>query len=93
MDLIKLIGDKTAALPQELVPIIERIISGEVVSVVCIVELQDGSVGDLFELDMNDGHSNRYAVLGALEAAKRDFLRAHIESRIPYIELEEQEDD
>lgn len=93
MDLQKLIGDRSAAIPEQLLPIIEGIVNGDVVSLVCLVETRDGDVGDLFELDMNDGHSNLYAVLGGIEALKRDFMRAHIESRVPYVEPQEQDND
>lgn len=93
MDLQKLIGDKSAAIPEQLMPIIEGIISGEVVSLVCLIETRDGDIGDLFELNMNDGESNLYAVLGALEALKRDFMRIHVESRVPYVEPEEHDND
>lgn len=93
MDLSKLIGDKMAALPPELEPVIEGLINGEIISIALVTEYQDGHVGDLFCLNMNDGQSNIYAVLGAIETVKRDFMRAHIESRIPYVETEDLEDD
>lgn len=93
MDIKKLIGDKTAALPPELAPIIDGLIKGEIRSIALVVENQKGEIGDMFCIDMNDGDSNVFAVLGAIESMKRDFMRAHIESRIPYVETEDLSDE
>jgi hypothetical protein len=35
---------------------------------------------------MEGGESNRYAVIGALESVKRDFMRLEVESRVDYVE-------
>lgn len=95
MDIKKLIGDASAALPEELVPIINGIINGDIVSLAVIVEDQEGHMGDMWVTDLNDGETNRFAMLGALENLKRDFMRAEIESRVPYAwgDVEEDEDD
>lgn len=90
MDLNKILQNAEAnPVPEELRPIIERVLSGEVKSIVVLIEEQDGGVGDLFCLDMNGGQSNVYAVLGAIEALKRDFMRAVVESRVPYHEAQD----
>jgi hypothetical protein len=83
-DLQALIGDATAALPEELIPVIDGIIHGDIVSLAVVVERQDGVIGDLWVTDMNDGKSNRFAVLGGLENLKHDFMCAEIESRVDY---------
>lgn len=88
MDLKKLIGDKSAVLPEALLPVIEDLASGEIVSLVVLLETQSGHIGDLFMLDLNDSASNRFAVLGGLVNMQRDFMRLQIESRVPYVEEE-----
>jgi hypothetical protein len=40
---------------------------------------------------MNGSRSNRFALLGAIEALKRDFLRAEIDSRVAYAQRGEED--
>jgi hypothetical protein len=61
------------------------------VSLVVIAELDDQEIGDLYTLDMNGSRSNRFALLGAIEALKRDFLRAEIDSRVAYAQRGEED--
>ena len=86
MDVRSLIGDRLAAMPEELLPVIDDIVAGRVRSLVLLVELDDGEWGDLYSLDMNGSRSNRLAVLGAIENLKRDFMRDQLESRVSYLE-------
>lgn len=88
MDIKKLIGDKSAVLPEALMPLVEELAAGEIVSLVVLMETQEGDIGDFFMLDMNDGRSNRFAVLGGLVNLQRDFMRLEIQSRVPYVEEE-----
>lgn len=92
MDVRALIGDRLAALPEELLPVIDDIVAGKVRSLIVLVELDDDEIGDLCVLDMNGSRSNRFAVLGGLAALQRDFLRQYVESRVPYAEPDEKED-
>jgi len=92
MDVRALIGDRLAALPEELMPVIDDIVAGKVRSLIVLVELDDDEIGDLCVLDMNGSRSNRFAVLGAMAAMQRDYLRAHIASRVEYAEPDEKEE-
>lgn len=93
MDVRALIGDRLAALPEELLPVIDDIVAGKVRSLIVLVELDDGEIGDLYSLDMDGSPSNRLAVLGAIEHLKRDFMRDQIESRVRYVETRDDDDD
>lgn len=72
------------ALPEPLKPIINMLIEGRIKTLIVIAEDSDKNISDMYRLDMDGGKSNKYAVLGAIEALKRDFMRTHIESRIEY---------
>ena len=74
MDLKKLIGDKSAALPRELEPVIEAMATGELKSLVVIGEYQDGTVKTMWQMNMHDGASNELAIIGALELIKHELL-------------------
>ncbi len=86
MDIKKLIGDASAAMPEELSPIIDGIIHGDVISIALVAEHRDGSLGDLFFFDLNDGDTNVLAVIGCLETLKRDIMRCTVKSRLNYRE-------
>lgn len=92
MDVRALIGDRLAAMPEELLPVIDDLVAGRVRSMVLLVELDDGEIGDLYSLDMNGSQSNRLAVLGAIENLKRDFMRDQLESRVRYVETRDDDD-
>ena len=74
MDVNKLIGDKSAALPKDLMPVIEAMATGELKSLVVVGEYQDGTVKTMWQLNMHDGASNELAVIGALELIKHELL-------------------
>lgn len=74
MDVKKLIGDKSAALPRELEPVIEAMATGELKSLVVIGEYQDGTVKTMWQMNMHDGASNELAIIGALELIKHELL-------------------
>ena len=74
MDVKKLIGDKSAALPRELEPVIEAMATGELKSLVVVGEYQNGTIKTMWQLNMHDGESNELAVIGALELVKHELL-------------------
>lgn len=76
-----------SALPDEVKTLVVLLLEGRVKSLIIVAELQEG-VGFMegIFVDMEGGDSNRYAVIGALESVKRDFMRMEVESRVDYIE-------
>jgi hypothetical protein len=75
------------ALPDEVKTLVVLLLEGRVKSLIIVAELQEG-VGFMegIFVDMEGGESNRYAVIGALESVKRDFMRMEVESRVDYVE-------
>lgn len=85
MDLAKLTAASFDVLPDELKPIVAGLLSGEIRSLAVVFETADGDMGDAWFLDIDEPmSSNRYALLGALEGLKRDYMRCEIESRLEY---------
>ena len=78
------------ALPDEVKTLVVNLLEGRVKSLIIIAELQDqaGFLEGVF-VDMEGGGSNRYAVIGALESVKRDFMRMEVESRVDYVEMDD----
>lgn len=76
-----------SALPDEVKTLVVLLLEGRVKSLIIVAELQEG-VGFMegIFVDMEGSHSNRYAVIGALESVKRDFMRLEVESRVDYLE-------
>ena len=74
MDLKKLIGDASAAVPEDLLPVVHELASGELRSIVVIGEKQDGTIKTMWQLNMNEGCSNEFAVIGGLEVVKQEIL-------------------
>lgn len=95
MDMNKLIGNGMTPmdlLPEDMKPIIERLLDGRFRSLLIIAEEDDGHFGDMFCLDMDGTVSNMYALLGALESVKRDLLDM-IPSRLQCDEGREEDED
>ena len=78
------------ALPDEVKTLVVNLLEGRIKSLIIIAELQDqaGFPEGVF-VDMEGGESNRYAVIGALESVKRDFMRMEVESRVDYVEIDD----
>lgn len=74
MDLKKLIGAASAAIPEEMEPVLHDLITGELKSIVVIGERQNGDMATMWLFDLNDGKTNEHAVLGAMEATKHEML-------------------
>lgn len=84
-DILKAIGGSEAcAIPEQLKPLIQGIIEGKVLQFALIVELDDGAIMDCYP--QLDDKANSYAMLGAITALERDFLRSRIASRVQYVE-------
>jgi len=73
------------ALPDEVKALVVNLLEGRVKSLIIIAELQDqtGFLEGVF-VEREGGESNCYAVIGALESVKRDFMRMEVESRVDY---------
>jgi hypothetical protein len=88
-DISKLVGGASLdVLPEQLKQLICAILEGRVMQFAVVVEFEDGTFGDCFPT-LCDG-ANRYAMLGALEALRRDYLREHIQSRTEYLKGREE---
>lgn len=74
MDVKKLIGDPSAAIPEDLLPLLHDLAAGDIRSLVICGETQDGTIKTMWQLNMNDGESNEFAVLGGLEVVKQEIL-------------------
>lgn len=66
----------------------EAVMSGEVVGL-AVVGVTHRSVHDGFAFAEQ---CNRYAMVGALEALKRDVMRTEIESRVEYAEYDDEDE-
>lgn len=76
-------------LPESVAPLVQAIIEGRVKQMCIIVELDDGNFMDCYPVI--DDECNRYSMLGAIEVLKRDYMRTHIESRIQYVEQDDED--
>lgn len=74
MDLNKLIGNPSQAIPESLKPVIAALLEGDLRSMIVIGEHVNGNMSHLWELNINDQPSNEMALLGALEFIKHDLL-------------------
>lgn len=75
------------AIPPEVGEIVKLLIEGRITDLVIIACTTDGSHTDGLFSGIGDGPSNSVTMIGALELAKRDWMRIHIESRVEYLEV------
>lgn len=92
MDLSKLTETSFDVLPEEIKPLVFLLLEGKIRSMAVVFETDDGRVGDAWFVDI-EGDSNRYTLLGGIEALKRDYMRLEIESRQEYFPVIEDDDD
>ena len=78
------------AIPPEAAPLIRGLIEGTIKQMVVIFETSDGNFCDCFPI--LDDDCNRYAMLGAIEVLKRDYMRSQIEARVNYAPAEDDAD-
>lgn len=83
------LGQVTDAMPPEVARLVKYLIEGRVKQLIVIAELDDGTVLD--GMKIIEGDANRYVMVGALESAKRDYMRANIQARIEYEEADPDE--
>lgn len=84
MDVNRLIGAPAdGVLPAEVAPIVHAILEGRIAQLVVIAQTTDGNVLSAFPTIEPDA-CNRFAMLGAFDVVKRDYMREHIEARIAY---------
>ena len=89
MDLQHLIGfPADGAVPEEIAPILAALLEGRLTQFAVVAETTEGNILTAFPT-MDAEKVNRFAMLGGLEMLKRDFMRAHITSRIEYAERDE----
>lgn len=74
MNLEKIIGNPSVAIPDELLPVIRDLAAGELKSLVLIGETQSGGVRTGIHLNLNDGDTNLATMVGGLEIAKQHLL-------------------
>ena len=85
-DIKAMIGDAHDVLPEPMGQIIKAMIEGRVRQFVFVAEMEDGSVVNCTPTLGAD--FDRYRLLGALEVAKRDYMRLFIDSRVEYQEVD-----
>lgn len=71
-------------IPAEVKPLVQLLLEGRIKQMVVIAELDNGNILDCFPI--LDDSAHRYAMVGAIENVKRDYMREHIQSRTTYIE-------
>jgi hypothetical protein len=71
-------------IPEEIKPIVKLLLEGRIKQMVVIAELDTEYILDCYPI--LDDSANRYAMVGAIENLKRDYMRSHIQSRVPYVE-------
>lgn len=71
-------------IPAEVKPLVQLLLEGRVKQMVVIAEMDNGNILDCFPI--LDETANRYAMVGAIENLKRDYMREQIQSRTTYIE-------
>lgn len=79
------------AIPPEVAPLIKGLLEGTIKQMVVIFEDADGNFHDCFPV--LDDNCSRLAMLGAMDVVKRDYMRAHVEARIEYAEIDPDDDD
>lgn len=76
-------------IPEQVKELVGWLIEGRVADLAMVVTLNDNkTVADCMYCGMDGNAPQPYVTLGAIEALKRDWLRMHIESRMPYQETD-----
>jgi hypothetical protein len=75
-----------SGIPEEVRELVGWLIEGKVADLVMVATLNTGQVADCLYAGLDGNLAQPYVTLGALEAAKRDWLRGRIESRTLYQE-------
>lgn len=73
-------------IPAEIRLPLQMMLEGRVKQIALVIEDDEGHIHDMYS--RIDGMGNAFAMVGALENLKRDYMRRYIESRIEYIERE-----
>jgi DNA-binding FrmR family transcriptional regulator len=76
-------------IPPEIRLPLQMMIEGRVKQIALVIEDDEGCIHDMYS--RIDGQGSAFAMVGALENLKRDYMRRHIESRIKYAEREDDE--
>lgn len=76
-------------LPDEVKELVSGLLEGRVKTLIVVAELQDNDFLEGIFVDLDGNTSHRYAVIGAIESVKRDFMRMEVESRVEYLELDD----
>lgn len=78
----KLLQIEAGALPEEIRLFVQALLEGRVKQYALVFEDADSNWWDVAPI-LEDG-PNRFAMIGALECIKRDYMRQNIESRVKY---------
>ena len=68
------------------------LLEGRVTDAVIIYRNTDGTVRDFFGHNIDGAKGDAFALVGALEITKRDWMRTFIQSRVEYQPLEDQDE-
>lgn len=78
-----LLGDPSSAIPVEIRHFLKAILEGDMLQYVLVYENQNKIIVDDHCI-FDDESANCYAMIGALECMKRDYMRMNTISRIEY---------
>lgn len=85
MDVAAMIGaGADDVIPPQIAPLLKALLEGRVKQMVVIAEMDDGAIMDAFPII--DDKANRFAMLGAIETVKRDYMRCELQSRVEYVQ-------
>lgn len=91
MNIDQIIGDSAMdVLPQGLRDFIADYLSGNVRQFILVVETNEKMMASMIHF-VDDETSDVYAMIGALEVVKRDYMRQEVESLVEYKREDEEE--
>lgn len=85
-----LLSEDAGAMPEQVKDLVNALIEGRVKQLALIMEMTDNTIIDCFQIIEPD--ASRFAMVGAMEILKRDYLRCQVQSRMEYQEKTDEED-
>jgi hypothetical protein len=77
-----LLSADAGAMPEQVRELVNALIEGRVKQLALIMEMTDATIIDCFQIIEAD--ASRFAMVGAIEILKRDYLRCQVQSRKEY---------